>query len=108
MCGHGEHDDASYIDPGLKQSELGRDCLVVAEERLRADGWATEAELAAWRGESVRRVEEAVNSVQREPTPDPFQETWCALATPRMKDGFPAEASREQLPASQGSTVPAP
>lgn len=115
LCGHGEHDDASYIDPALQQSELGRDCLAVAEERLRADGWATEAELEAWRGESVARVEAAVNSVQREPTPDPFQETWCALATPRLKDGFPAEPAvvragtvAANSPVAAVSAVPAP
>ena len=108
LCGHGEHDDASYIDPALKQTELGRDCLQVAAERLLADGWATDADLETWRGESVARVEAAVNSVQREPTPDPFQETWCALATPRLRDGFPAEPSREQMSASEGSSVPAP
>src|SRR5208282_2007621 len=27
LCGHGEHDDASYIDPKLKASPAGRDCL---------------------------------------------------------------------------------
>src|SRR5687768_15315070 len=31
LCGHGEHDDAGYIDPKLKASPLGRDCLKLAE-----------------------------------------------------------------------------
>src|SRR5438874_5462572 len=31
LCGHGEHDDAGYIDPKLKASPAGRDCLAVAE-----------------------------------------------------------------------------
>ena len=34
LCGHGEHDDASYIDPKLKASPVGRDCLKVAEEQI--------------------------------------------------------------------------
>src|SRR5580692_1481924 len=34
LCGHGEHDDASYVDPKLKNSPVGRDCLKVAEEIL--------------------------------------------------------------------------
>src|SRR5580765_788758 len=34
LCGHGEHDDASYIDPALKESPLGRDCLKVAADYL--------------------------------------------------------------------------
>jgi pyruvate dehydrogenase E1 component alpha subunit/2-oxoisovalerate dehydrogenase E1 component alpha subunit len=27
LCGHGEHDVADYVDPELKKSPLGRDCL---------------------------------------------------------------------------------
>ncbi len=34
LCGHGEHDDAHYVDPRLKASPLGRDCLKVAEDQL--------------------------------------------------------------------------
>ncbi len=88
LCGHGEHDDASYIAARLRQSPLGRDCVKVAAERILAEGWASEAELEGWRAEAVERVEVAVNTVQREPTPDPFRETWCALATKRLQDGF--------------------
>ena len=40
LCGHGEHDDASYIDPKLKASPVGRDCLKVAEEHLLRQKWA--------------------------------------------------------------------
>src|SRR2546426_4884693 len=34
LCGHGEHDDAGYIDPKLKASPLGRDCLKGSEQLL--------------------------------------------------------------------------
>ena len=34
LCGHGEHDDASYVDPRLRNASFGRDCLKVAEEHL--------------------------------------------------------------------------
>src|SRR5271156_4654243 len=34
LCGHGEHDDSSYIDPKLKNSPMGNDCLKMAEEFL--------------------------------------------------------------------------
>ena len=43
LCGHGEHDDASYIDARLKASPLGRDCLQAAEELMWRRGWADEA-----------------------------------------------------------------
>ena len=31
-----------------------------------------------------------VATVQREPAPDPAQETWCALSTPHLDDLFAA------------------
>ena len=45
LCGHGEHDDASYVAAALKNSDLGRDCLKVAEEILQQQGWADAATL---------------------------------------------------------------
>lgn len=90
LCGHGEHDDASYIDPGLKQSPVGRDCLKVAEEILLRSGWAAAGALATWRSELVRQVDEAIATVQREPAPDPFTETWSALASAHLAEGHEA------------------
>src|SRR6266436_2746875 len=58
LCGHGEHDDASYVDPKLKASPLGRDCLKVAEARLMGEGWADQQMIASWRNECVKRIEE--------------------------------------------------
>ena len=81
LCGHGEHDDAGYVDPKLKKSPIGRDCLKVAEEFLFRQKWMDAAQLAALRNELVREVEEAVAQVQREPTPDPFAEKWRAIST---------------------------
>jgi pyruvate dehydrogenase E1 component alpha subunit/2-oxoisovalerate dehydrogenase E1 component alpha subunit len=81
LCGHGEHDDAGYVDPKLKSSPVGRDCMKVAEEYLRQQNWADAATLAAWRNKTVQTVDEAMATVQREPTPDPFIEDWCALAS---------------------------
>src|SRR5436190_3835048 len=39
LCGHGEHDDAGYVDPRLKHSPLGRDCLKIAEDHLLLQRW---------------------------------------------------------------------
>jgi TPP-dependent pyruvate/acetoin dehydrogenase alpha subunit len=81
MCGHGEHDDASYINVELKQSATGRDCLRFAEETLLAEGWTNTAALEALRAEIVQQVEEALATVQREPPPDPYREEWAAIST---------------------------
>ena len=91
LAGHGEHDDAGYVDLALKESPLGRDCLKVAECLLIERGWATPVALEAWREDAVRQVEEAVATVQREPAPDPNAETWCALSTPHLADTFTAQ-----------------
>jgi pyruvate dehydrogenase E1 component alpha subunit/2-oxoisovalerate dehydrogenase E1 component alpha subunit len=88
LCGHGEHDDARYIDPQLKKSAVGRDCLKVAEERLLHEGWADAKNLRAMRQQAARQVDEAVATVQREPAPDPYKECWCALASRHLSEVF--------------------
>jgi acetoin:2,6-dichlorophenolindophenol oxidoreductase subunit alpha len=87
LCGHGEHDDASYIPPEMKNSTLGRDCLKLAEEFLVKNKFADAAQLAVWRSEAHREIEDAVAQVQREPAPDPFAEEWHALASKNLIEG---------------------
>ena len=86
LCGHGEHDDAGYIDPKMKQSPLGRDCLKVAEEILLSQHWADATEVAVWRNEAVRAIETTVARVQREPAPDPFTENWTAISARELQE----------------------
>jgi pyruvate dehydrogenase E1 component alpha subunit/2-oxoisovalerate dehydrogenase E1 component alpha subunit len=86
LCGHGEHDDASYINSKLKESPLGRDCLKVAEGRLLQEGLADQSTLVEWRVECHKKIEEAVAKVQREPAPDPYKEDWCALASKHLSE----------------------
>ena len=87
LCGHGEHDDAGYVDPKLKKSPVGRDCLKVAEEQLLRQERADAAQLAAWRSEAIHEIEEAVAQVQREPAPDPFAEDWRAISSKHLSEG---------------------
>jgi acetoin:2,6-dichlorophenolindophenol oxidoreductase subunit alpha len=84
LCGHGEHDDAGYIDSQLKQLPLGRDCLKVAEEFLRQHQWAGADTIETWRAEATQTVEETIAKVQREPAPDPYAEDWRALASKQL------------------------
>jgi len=87
LCGHGEHDDAHYVEARLKQSPIGRDCLKVAEEQLLQKGWADAATLEAWRNDALHKVEEAIARVQREPAPDPYKEDWYALSSKHLNEG---------------------
>lgn len=86
LCGHGEHDDSNYIDPKLKSSPLGRDCLKVAEEFLLRQQWTDAATLATWRSEVVSEIEEAVAQVRREPAPDPYDEKWLAISSTHLSE----------------------
>ncbi|MDB4319317.1 thiamine pyrophosphate-dependent dehydrogenase E1 component subunit alpha [bacterium] len=55
LCGHGEHDDASYVPQELRDSVMGRDCLDVATTQLIEAGHVTEEEITAWKKTSDRR-----------------------------------------------------
>ncbi|NBT90545.1 MAG: thiamine pyrophosphate-dependent dehydrogenase E1 component subunit alpha [Verrucomicrobia bacterium] len=80
LCGHGEHDDAFYVEAQVKGSNRGRDCLLVMEELMKKRGRTKEWH--DWRGEARTEVEEAVAQVSKEPVPDPFEEQWRATVTP--------------------------
>lgn len=86
LCGHGEHDDSNYIDPELKNSPLGRDCLKIAEEFLLRQKWTDAATLATWRSEVVGEIEEAVAQVRREPAPDSYDEKWLAISSAHLSE----------------------
>jgi TPP-dependent pyruvate/acetoin dehydrogenase alpha subunit len=86
LCGHGEHDDAGYIAPEMKNSPLGRDCMKLAEEFLLKNRFADVAQLAVWRSEAIREIEEAVAQAQREPAPDPYEEKWSALSSGHLNE----------------------
>lgn len=88
LCGHGEHDDSSYVDPRLKTASFSRDCLKVAEEHALLENWATQSMLDTWRAEAVQKVEDAVATVQREPAPDPYRENWQALSSIHLLEGL--------------------
>ena len=81
LTGHGEHDDASYVPEGLRRSAVGRDCLDLGEQQMIDGGYATAEEIIAWRQLFAEDAQEAVAQAQREPVPDPFRESWQAVAT---------------------------
>ncbi len=90
LAGHGEHDDARYIPDELKAKPHGGDCLLLAREQLLTKSWMSEDQLAALTAETQDKVEEAVARAQSEPDPNPFRESWHALATKHLAEGTPA------------------
>ena len=87
LVGHGEHDDAGYVDAALRQANVGRDCLEVGATQLIGADLATREEIAAWTKEALAEVEAALNIAQREKGPDPADEDWRAISTERLVDG---------------------
>ncbi len=78
MCGHGEHDDASYIPKELKEEYAAKDPVLVAERQLIEAGWITPQEVEELKKQYADEVQVAVSTAQREPEPDPFREDWNA------------------------------
>ena len=92
LVGHGEHDDAGYVDAALRKANVGRDCLEVGSKQLIEADLATAGEIAAWTKEAQAEVEQALNKAQREKGPDPSTEDWRAISTEHLVDGhFNAE-----------------
>ena len=87
LVGHGEHDDAHYVNHALKVSPIGRDCLDVARGQIESAGWMSPAGMESLRNELQVEVESAFAIALREPLPDPNLEDWCALATPTLAEG---------------------
>ncbi|MFM8457540.1 MAG: thiamine pyrophosphate-dependent dehydrogenase E1 component subunit alpha [Chthoniobacterales bacterium] len=87
LVGHGEHDDAGYVDASLRKANVGRDCLEVGAKQLVDAGLATKEQIAEWTKEAQAEVEKALNTAQREKGPDPEAEDWQAISTERLVDG---------------------
>ena len=85
LTGHGEHDDGSYVDGELRQSNLGRDSIEVGRQQMIEYGYSIEDEIGAWEIEAAESVQAAVAQAQRESEPDPYQDDWKAFATPHMQ-----------------------
>ena len=87
LVGHGEHDDAHYVNHALKVSPIGRDCLDVARTQIGAAGWMTPSQIDALREQLQAEVESAFATALREPLPDPHLEDWRALSTTSLAEG---------------------
>ena len=86
LCGHGEHDDASYVPAAVKA--CGKDCLALARVQMVERGLASPQELEEMEAETYEAVQSAVMQVQKEPTPDPARETWQPLASAWLMEGM--------------------
>ena len=88
LSGHGEHDDSSYISDEDVKAPYGRDCLEVARAQLIEAGWAGEKDCSKWSEEAAAEVDRAIAVARKEPGPDPFNESWQALSTAHLNEGY--------------------
>lgn len=77
MCGHGEHDDASYIPDELKAQFI--DPLESARRQMLEQGWMSETEIEQLAADCAEEVQSAVAQAQKEPGPDPYGD-WSATS----------------------------
>lgn len=80
LCGHGEHDDASYVPAELRAAYADRDPLDVARRQLIEAGWLTEEEALLWEAECRDEVQRCVAQAQKEASPNPAEEDWTAVS----------------------------
>ncbi len=83
QCGHGEHDDASYVPQQLKDAYAERDCLIIARQQLLDLGWITQQDIADTQAACNEDVRQGVAQAQKEPAPLVRDQDWSATSWDR-------------------------
>lgn len=86
LAGHGEHDDASYVAPEMRNEPYAQDSLQRAEQLIVAQEMANLEMLQQWRAETAAKVDEAIATAQQEAAPVASEEDWCAISTRDLVD----------------------
>lgn len=86
LAGHGEHDDASYVPPEMRNEPFARDTVKYTEQVILEQELANAETLRGWREEAAAEVEEAVNTAQCEAAPQASEEDWCAISSRELVD----------------------
>jgi pyruvate dehydrogenase E1 component alpha subunit/2-oxoisovalerate dehydrogenase E1 component alpha subunit len=86
LAGHGEHDDASYVPPVMKEQPWAQDPVPRTENTIRENGLLDKDALQQMRADMARQVDEAVATAQQEDAPQARAEDWRALSTSALLD----------------------
>jgi pyruvate dehydrogenase E1 component alpha subunit/2-oxoisovalerate dehydrogenase E1 component alpha subunit len=86
LAGHGEHDDASYVPPDMKNLPWAEDPVARTEKFIAERGLLDPEALKQIRAETTRQVEEAIATAQQEDAPRAGEEDWSALSTRKLMD----------------------
>jgi len=88
LAGHGEHDDASYVPPEMKNEPFAQDALQRTEKFILEQKLLEPDALQQMRKEISAQIDEAVATAQQEDPPVGSEEDWCALSTREQADQF--------------------
>ena len=86
LAGHGEHDDASYVPPDMRNEPFAQDALLRTEQIILEQKLMDRDALQQMRAEIAREVDEAVSQAQQEDPPHASEEDWAALSTRELID----------------------
>jgi TPP-dependent pyruvate/acetoin dehydrogenase alpha subunit len=86
LAGHGEHDDASYVPPEMKNERFAQDPLVRTEKFILEQGLLDRDALKQLRAEIAKQVDKAVATAQQEDAPQAREEAWQAMSTLELID----------------------
>ena len=86
LAGHGEHDDASYVPPQMRDEPWAQDSVKRAEQFALDQELMDADTLRQWRDELAAEVNEAIETAQHEAAPAASEEDWCAVSQRRLLD----------------------
>src|SRR3954466_3544625 len=86
LAGHGEHDDASYVPPDMRNQPFAQDPVARTEKFLAEQGLLDQDARQKMRAEIAKEVEEAVSMAQQEDSPAGSTEDWYALSVRELTD----------------------
>lgn len=89
LTGHGEHDDASYMDHSLRAAAVGGDCVKLARQTILTNEWMSAAELDAWKSKCSAEVDAAFATASSDAPPDVPRADWSPLSTRRLLSSEP-------------------
>jgi TPP-dependent pyruvate/acetoin dehydrogenase alpha subunit len=89
LAGHGEHDDATYVPPEMKNEPFAQDPVQRTEKFILEQNLLDPAAITQMRAEIAKQVDEAVATAQQEDAPAASEEDWSALSTRDLTDQFP-------------------
>ncbi len=86
LAGHGEHDDASYVPPEMKNQPFAQDPVARTEKFILENGLLDRDALQQMRAEIAKQVDEAVATAQQEDPPHAREEDWLSMSTQELID----------------------